>query len=83
MAIFFIELAVFGYFDPNTGGLLFQVLATSFAMLSGIALLFSRQIRAVFGRVRRFLHDRLSHGDADVQEAQIAPESPDLQEKTS
>ena len=44
-----------GYIDPNTGGMLFQALAASFAVLSGLALVFSRQIRAVFARVKRSL----------------------------
>jgi hypothetical protein len=45
------------YIDPNTGGMLFQVLATLFAALTATALLFSRQIRAAFARGRRFLRD--------------------------
>jgi hypothetical protein len=45
----------FAYFDPGTGGILFQALAAVFAVLTGVLLLFSRQIRAAFGRVRRSL----------------------------
>ena len=41
------------YIDPNTGGMLFQALAASFAVLTGAALLFSRQIRAGLARARR------------------------------
>ena len=43
------------YIDPNTGGMLFQALAASFAVLTGAALLFSRQIRMLLGRIRRSL----------------------------
>lgn len=43
------------YIDPNTGGMLFQVLAIAFASLSAILLFFSRQIRTVFARIMRVL----------------------------
>ncbi len=48
------------YIDPNTGGVLFQVLAVLFASLSTILLIFSRQIRMAFARVKRFLRSLLS-----------------------
>ncbi|MFZ5909652.1 MAG: hypothetical protein ACOYYU_06525 [Chloroflexota bacterium] len=41
------------YIDPNTGGMLFQVLAVAFAAVSGLFLVFSRQIRTGMGRLRR------------------------------
>jgi hypothetical protein len=41
------------YIDPNTGGQLFQLLAISFAALSGVALIFSRHIRIAFARAAR------------------------------
>lgn len=41
------------YIDPNTGGMLFQVLATLLAVFSGILLLFSSKIRAGIARIRR------------------------------
>lgn len=41
------------YIDPNTGGMLFQVLATILAVFSGAILLFSSKIRAFFARMRR------------------------------
>jgi hypothetical protein len=46
------------YIDPNTGGILFQALAASFAVISGVILLFSRQIRNGFARARRRLRER-------------------------
>jgi hypothetical protein len=52
------------YIDPNTGGMLFQALAASFAVISGLALLFSRQIRAGFARTRRAFRERLG-GEAE------------------
>ena len=41
------------YIDPNTGGMLFQLLAVFLALFSGILFFFSRQIRASFARLRR------------------------------
>lgn len=59
------------YIDPNVGGQLFQILVTGFALLSGIALLFSRQIRAGLAKARRFLRDRVRGGeDEDEDEKQ-------------
>jgi hypothetical protein len=53
------------YIDPNTGGMLFQILATAFAVFSGVVLVFSRQIRAAIARARRFLRDFRGHGEQD------------------
>ncbi|MEW5938919.1 MAG: hypothetical protein AB1750_04600 [Chloroflexota bacterium] len=41
------------YIDPNTGGILFQALAAGLAAISGVLLVFSRQIRQFFARMRR------------------------------
>ena len=41
------------YIYPNTGGMLFQVLAALFAVASGILLIFSGQIRRYLARFRR------------------------------
>lgn len=62
-----IARTAFAYIDPNVGGMLFQALAAGFAVLSGIALLFSRQIRMAIARIRR---SRRSSSEADaLQEA--------------
>lgn len=53
-----------GYLDPNTGGLLFQLLAASFAFLSGLILIFARRIRMGIARIRRFIRVRLGR-DSD------------------
>ena len=42
------------YIDPNTGGMLFQVLAVMFGLFSGIILLFAGRIKMLFARVMRF-----------------------------
>lgn len=41
------------YVDPNTGGMLFQLLAASFVLISGFILVFSGKIRMFFARLRR------------------------------
>ena len=41
------------YIDPNTGGMLFQVLAVFLAVFSGILFFFSRQIKTGLARLRR------------------------------
>jgi hypothetical protein len=41
------------YIDPNTGGMLFQILAAVFGSLSVIVLVFSRQIRSLVARIGR------------------------------
>ena len=41
------------YIDPNTGGMLFQVLAVLLAAISGILFFFSRQIKSSIARLRR------------------------------
>lgn len=41
------------YIDPGTGGVLFQVLVGLFVAISGAVLVFSRNIREWFARMRR------------------------------
>ena len=52
------EAVALAYFDPSTGGLLVQVLGTAVAVASGVALMFSRQIRLLLGRLRRHLRPK-------------------------
>ena len=41
------------YIDPNTGGVLFQALAGVLAVFSTVVLVFSKNIRQFFSRLRR------------------------------
>ena len=50
------------YIDPNTGGMLFQVLAVLFGAISGALLLFSGRIKGFYYRLRR----RAQNTDADL-----------------
>ena len=64
------------YIDPNTGGMLFQALAAAFALLSGVALVFSRQIRAALARFRRFVRESFGD-DEETQSSEPASERAD------
>jgi hypothetical protein len=46
------------YIDPNTGGMLFQVLAVLFGVVSGTILLFSSKIKMASSRIVRALRNR-------------------------
>jgi hypothetical protein len=53
------------YIDPNTGGMLFQVLAVLFGLFSGMILFFSGKIRQVLGRFRRATRKDPAPSEAD------------------
>ncbi len=63
----FLPLAA--YIDPNTGGMLFQLLAVLFAAFSGILLFFSRQIKTGIARLIRFFREKRAHDDSPDNEA--------------
>ncbi|MEW5870863.1 MAG: hypothetical protein AB1894_16440 [Chloroflexota bacterium] len=46
------------YIDPNTGGMLFQMLAMLLAVFSGVILIFSSRIRAGIARLQRTLRGK-------------------------
>jgi hypothetical protein len=46
------------YIDPNTGGVIFQVLAVALAVFSGVFLTFSSKIRAGIAKFRRRKEDQ-------------------------
>lgn len=43
------------YIDPNTGGMLFQLLAVLFGVISGILLIFSGRVKNLYYKIRRRL----------------------------
>lgn len=51
------------YIDPNTGGMLFQILAVAFALLSGFVLFFYRHIIMTFTRIMRFIREKMGKED--------------------
>jgi hypothetical protein len=48
-----LHLVIPAYIDPNTGGMLFQILAVLFGVISGALLLFSGKIKGFYYRMRR------------------------------
>ena len=70
------------YIDPSAGGLMFQLLAAAFAVFSGVILVFSRQIRAGFGRARRLLRSLCKRGSKHVPHAITHREGQETQEDT-
>lgn len=48
------------YIDPNTGGMLFQMLAVAFGIISGFLLLFYSQIKMLLARFARFVREKRS-----------------------
>ena len=46
------------YIDPNTGGMLFQILAIMFGVISGVVLIFSSRIKMGISRIRRSFREK-------------------------
>ncbi len=73
--------AAFAYIDPATGGMLFQALATILAVLAGFALVFSRQIRMLFARIKRSLRGEAVGEKQSLGETQSASQNVDVQDE--
>ncbi len=54
------------YIDPNTGGMLFQVLAVLFGVISAMLLLFSSKIKMAFYQLKRRLRESGSKNGGEV-----------------
>jgi len=52
-----LSLVIAAYIDPNTGGMLFQILAVLFGVISGALLLFSGKIKGFYYQIRRRIRD--------------------------
>ena len=48
-----LQMVIPAYIDPNTGGMLFQILAVLFGVISGALLLFSGKIKGYYYSIRR------------------------------
>jgi hypothetical protein len=51
------------YIDPNTGGMLFQILATAFVAISGVVLIFGGRIRQGIASLRRRMRKDKGEGE--------------------
>ena len=65
------------YIDPNTGGMIFQILAALFALISGAILFFSGKIRMFFAQMRRRLREG-SKQDSEEEEMSSPKEMGDV-----
>ncbi len=83
IVVFSLALArpALAYIDPNTGGMLFQILAVFLASASALLLIFSRQVRMLFARLMRFFRARLGKAPATNAESP-APGDPAQPSKT-
>ena len=61
-----LQMLIPAYIDPNTGGMLFQILAVLFGVISGALLLFSGKIKGYYYSIRRRM--RGSEDEAPVED---------------
>jgi len=61
-----LNMIIAAYIDPNTGGMLFQILAVLFGVISGALLLFSGKIKGYYYSIRRRM--RGSEDEAPVED---------------
>lgn len=59
------------YIDPSSGGLIFQILAVTFGIVSGAVLLFAGRIRMGIAKLRRSIREKRGKDEP----AEEAPES--------
>ncbi len=64
----FVKPAYAAYIDPNTGGMLFQVLAVMFGVISGIILIFSSRIKMLVFRIARLLRGSKAEQSSQADE---------------
>jgi hypothetical protein len=62
------------YIDPNSGGLLFQVLLVLFGVFSGTVLIFSSKIKMGIAKIRRSLRER----NREEQPTEVDPPGTEL-----
>jgi hypothetical protein len=62
------------YIDPNSGGLLFQVLLVLFGVFSGTVLIFSSKIKMGIAKIRRLLRER----NREEQPTEVDPPGTEL-----
>ena len=66
-----LQMVIAAYIDPNTGGMLFQILAVLFGVISGALLLFSGRVKGYYYSIRRRMRgseDETPVEDLDTQE---------------
>ena len=61
------------YIDPNTGGMLFQVLAVLFGVISGTVLIFSSRIKMGLSKLRRSIRERSDQNETGETSTEEKP----------
>jgi len=61
------------YIDPNTGGMLFQILVVLFGVISAVVLVFSGRIRIAFAKLRRRMRDRNNPAVPETTSEDVTP----------
>jgi hypothetical protein len=51
------------YIDPNSGGLIFQVLVVMFGVISGAVLLFSSRIKMGISKIQRAVREKFNKNE--------------------
>lgn len=64
------------YIDPNSGGLIFQILVLMFGVISGIVLIFSSKIKMGISRVKRALRGKSRPVEQSHQEEEKQTKGP-------
>ena len=57
------------YIDPNSGGLIFQVLVVMFGVISGAVLIFSSKIKMGISKIQRSIREKFNKSKATKSEA--------------
>ena len=63
------------YIDPNTGGMLFQILAILFGVISGTVLIFSSRIKMGFSKLRRSMRGKTHQNEMIESPTEENPEN--------
>ena len=63
------------YIDPNTGGMLFQILAILFGVISGTVLIFSSRIKMGFSKLRRSMRGKTDQNEMTESTTEENPEN--------
>lgn len=58
------------YIDPNSGGLIFQVLVVMFGVISGAVLIFSSRIKMGISKLRRSLREKKDRNEYSNQKTE-------------
>lgn len=58
------------YIDPNSGGLIFQILAVMFGVISGAVLIFSSRIKMGISKIQRAIREKMEKSDNSDTETQ-------------